>query len=498
MKNKMKQKWMTLGLGLLMFVQAQAQFEPTDKLVSNQREERAEFGTAVSVKNNYAVVGASRETIATGAAYFYRYNEGEWHFLEHLTAPDGHEMAEFGGAVKVLDNHLIIASGRADLGNLIRAGAVYVYDIMEDGMLSAPTKLIASDAMNDGMFGMHVTSLDAAGNTLAVGAPGENTWTGAVYLFEYQDGEWTETQKLQSPTAQQFDTFGISVSIHEDQLVIGANETNNRRGEAHVFQKDIQGSWEYVQTLTPSLSSPDSFFGTGVAVFGNVIAVGAYGNSTSGGESIFIFEKNISGDWEETQIITGPVSSEDTFFGWDCKIQDDRMIVSAPHIYGFEEGQVFLYQQDENGIWEEDYSLNQQTNIEESFFGWNIAMDQAHILVGAPREDYDDSGANYMMDAGATFIFTNPELLSVPSYNVSSNSLMYPVPATDFATVENNVFGLSKVTLYNAQGRLLQNFDGQGNHSLQLPVDYLPKGIYFVSVTTNNGATTTHKLIKKD
>ena len=58
---------------------ASAQFTQTAKVVSQDREGRAEYGTSVDIKGNFAIVGASRENIAAGAAYIYKKdNEGTW------------------------------------------------------------------------------------------------------------------------------------------------------------------------------------------------------------------------------------------------------------------------------------------------------------------------------------------------------------------------------------------------------------------------------------
>src|SRR5690606_14735787 len=80
-----------------------AQFQQHSKIVGD-RESRAEFGSSAAINNDFAVVGASREAIATGAAYVYRKDEnGNWGFSEKITAFDGAEMAEFGGSVKMTD-----------------------------------------------------------------------------------------------------------------------------------------------------------------------------------------------------------------------------------------------------------------------------------------------------------------------------------------------------------------------------------------------------------
>src|SRR5690606_20846405 len=139
------------------------------------------------------------------------------------------------------------------------------------------TKLIASDVSGEAKLGMNPTSLDVQGNIIVGGAPGDNAWTGSVYVFTKEGGVWTETQKILSPTPQTNDVFGIGVSISGDYLVIGANEASNRKGAAYVYLKNSAGTWEYVQTLMASDAANDDFFGTSVSLSGDQLVIGAYG-----------------------------------------------------------------------------------------------------------------------------------------------------------------------------------------------------------------------------
>lgn len=498
MQKKMK-TFLQFKLTLVSFflsVVLQAQFTQEIKLSSDQREDRAEFGTSVAIRGEYALVGASRETIASGAAYLYRLIDEQWQLTQHITAPDAHEMAEFGGAVKLLENHAIIASGRADVNGIVRAGAIYVYDIDAQGNLVFSAKLVADDLTENGLLGMHFLSLDAQNNIIVAGAPGTNTWTGAVYVFSLINENWTQVQKIESPDAEQFEAFGISVSLKDDVLVVGASEADNRRGEALIFEKNALGEWEYTQTLTPSISNPDNFFGSSVSQNGVHISVGAYGGATSlGGTSVFIFEKNIAGVWEEIQVLQSPPSVEETYFGWDCKMVGDLLIVSSPHVWGFEPGEVFTYRYNQNGMWDETGSLNCLSPIEETFFGWSIATDGTQIIVGAPRDDLDNNDENPMLDAGSAFIFSenNLNLIDVNQFKV----VIYPNPTNDYITVTdiNSQFG--EMRLYTNSGVLIFEKTVTASSEHFFSVVDLPTGVYFLALTSKEGSVVNKKIVKQ-
>src|SRR5690606_7272133 len=115
------------------FAQATAQFIETAKIVSDNRESRAEYGTSVAINDNFAIVGASRETFASGAAYVYvKDNQGDWSYSQRLAATDPNEGAEFGGGAKFSEDYLVVAAGRADVEGTQRAGALYIYDYVNN------------------------------------------------------------------------------------------------------------------------------------------------------------------------------------------------------------------------------------------------------------------------------------------------------------------------------------------------------------------------------
>src|SRR5690606_24695385 len=134
-----------------------AQFSQDAKVVSENRESRAEYGTSVAILDTYAVVGTSRENIASGAAYVYHKDAaGDWSFQQSFTAPDPNMGAEYGGGAKLTDNLMVIAAGRANVSGLDRTGALYVYQL-NGSTWEYDTKLIASDFSAEAKMGMNPT-----------------------------------------------------------------------------------------------------------------------------------------------------------------------------------------------------------------------------------------------------------------------------------------------------------------------------------------------------
>ncbi len=475
---------------------ANAQFTQAAKIVSANREGRAEYGTSVDIAENFAIVGASRETIASGAAYIYsKDSQGTWSYSQRLAATDPNEGAEYGGGVKLSNDFLVVAAGRADVGGTQRAGALYVYDYQNNNW-EFGTKLIASDMSNDAKLGMNPTSLDVEGNTIVGGAPGENGWTGSVYVFTKEAGTWSETQKILSPNPQGSDVFGVGVAISGDYIVVGANEVDGRKGAAYVYLKNSGGTYDYVQTLMASDAANDNFFGTSVSLSNDQLVIGAYGANMEQG-AVYIFEKDNQGTWLEVQKLNGNASTEGTQFGWSTDIQQDYLIVSAPHIFGLEAGEVYFYIRDSSGTWTEDQVIQGADTVGEDFYGWSVAMHENQLIAGAPWEDHDENGENEIDRAGSAYIFIDPTLLGVTNNGTIENAIAaYPNPVKDMLNIESQSKAIANLKVYAISGALLQEMKEVNKSNITLNISNYTNGVYFVNLTLEDGSEAIQKIIK--
>lgn len=475
---------------------ANAQFTQAAKIVSANREGRAEYGTSVDIAENFAIVGASRETIASGAAYIYsKDSQGTWSYSQRLAATDPNEGAEYGGGVKFSNDFLVVAAGRADVGGTQRAGALYVYDYQNNNW-EFGTKLIASDMSNDAKLGMNPTSLDVDGNTIVAGAPGDNAWIGSVYVYTREAGTWSETQKILSPTAPDSGVFGIGVSVSGDYLVVGANEVDGRKGAAYVYLKNSGGTYDYLQTLMASDAANDDFFGTSVSLSGDQLVIGAYGSNMEQGAA-YVFEKDNQGTWVEVQKLTGNTSSEITQFGWSTDIQRDYITVSAPHLYGFEAGEVYFYKRESSGTWVEYQVLQGADTVGEDFYGWSIAVHENQLIAGAPWEDHDENGENEIDRAGSAYIFMDPSLLGLTNNGTFENAIAaYPNPVKNVLNIESQSKTIANLKVYAISGALLQEMKEVNKNNVLLNISNYTNGIYFVNLTLEDGSSVVQKIIK--
>ena len=89
-------------------------------------------------------------------------------------------------------------------------------------------KLLSSDGTDSSYMG-HYVAVD--GNVAVVGAQGGDSNRGGAYIFEVQDGSWTEVAKLTASDGAEEDYFGYSVSISGETVLIGAPWDDDHGGD---------------------------------------------------------------------------------------------------------------------------------------------------------------------------------------------------------------------------------------------------------------------------
>lgn len=467
-----------------------AQFTQTQKIASPDRESRAEFGSTLAVNDQFMVVGAPRENIAAGAAYVYKKNnDDQWIFHQKITKPEAIEMDEFASSLALQGNLLVIAAGRESFDEFnTQVGAAYIYELNSNSQLfEFSQRITASDAGNTTLFGSHITSLVIHNGKILVGAQGHNNWVGAAYLFEKVNNQWTETHKFENPEAIEWGNFGVSVAMHDNLVAIGANGADDGKGTVYLFENQ-NNQWQFLQALQASDLQSNNYFGTSISLNSNEIIVGAYaeGASDPSQAAVYSFIKN-DNSWIENQKISSYSSDEHTYFGWICQLQNDYLFISSPHIYGINPGKILLYKKQQNQ-WELLHTIEPYDEHAEDFFGWHLAIHENTLVVGSPRDDFDENGQNEINDAGAIYVF-DVDLMNSKEFN-SSSVKIYPNPTSDWIKIQSQE-KIKQTQILALNGKLIQT----SNHS-EISIKHLPKGIYILKILFANGELISTKIIK--
>ncbi|MEE9131123.1 MAG: FG-GAP repeat protein [Phycisphaerales bacterium] len=216
------------------------------KLIPSNTQFHGRFGSSVSLQGDGVLIGAStdsEQSDSAGAAYVFGYDPKTqtWLQQQKLFASDGAAGNAFGWWHIALDGDTaLIGAHQGDAPPIFNTGAAYVFRFDPDGsgQWIEEQKLTASEGAPGDWFGW---SVSLSGNIAVIGAAladdgGESS--GAAFLFNYHEGQWTQKANLLSSDIETGDVFGISVSTDGQRAMVGANfddDDGSESGSAYVF-----------------------------------------------------------------------------------------------------------------------------------------------------------------------------------------------------------------------------------------------------------------------
>lgn len=279
------------------------------------------FGTAVAIANapNYTiVVGAPNfdqgGNTDIGAAYAFLYNGLNWEAGVPLSISDAN--ASFnnnrGTAVAISPDGSTIFVGAPGVSvGANTPGAVYVLTRTGPVFTYTQSQILVGPTGGQARMGRQLLVNDDNDLLFAAGyyAPSGPIITyGAVHVYNKIVTTWTYDERLTPSDGQEFDDFGHSMDISDDEgyLLIGAPQI--LQGEAYIFQPSGDAWLE-----TTILRRPPEFgyahFGASVSIdgAGETAVIGAWLN---GGGGIHYFERS-GNAWIRHQTLVTPENRDE-------------------------------------------------------------------------------------------------------------------------------------------------------------------------------------------
>lgn len=338
--------------------------------------------------------------------------------------------------------------------------------------LDAGIGYVKSPAPGGGdLFGTAV-ALSADGKVLAVGAPAEDgsgsgvdppideglNTSGAVYVYmRTAAGTWGDATYIKAPVPGAFDEFGSALSLSGDGtvLAVGApgesgggsginpphDDALSNAGAVYVYERSSE-DWELTAYIKAAEVDSGDLFGSALALSddGTVLAVGAHfeagsgaginppvDDSLSSAGAAYVFERTTAGVWLQTAYVKASDPDEGDRFGYSLALSGDGRVL-AVGAYGEDgsgagvdppeddalpsAGAVWVYVQDDAGVWSSDAYLKANNPGQSDAFGLSVALDgQGGILaVGAYAEAGSGIGIGSTPDdlapgTGAVYVF---------------------------------------------------------------------------------------------
>ena len=210
------------------------------KLTASDGVDSDRFGSSVSLSGDRALIGDPsnfHNSSVSGAAYIFDFNGNNWAETTKLVADDPRLLDYYGNSVS-LDGERAIVGVFGDDDNGTDSGSAYIYDY--NGFNWAQSaKLTASDGVANDKFGI---SLHLSGNRAVIGASGDSINggnSGSAYYYEFDGVNWIEKSNLSAGDGDDGDSLGTSVFLANNQAVAGAPNQNIYTGAVYMFDVDL-------------------------------------------------------------------------------------------------------------------------------------------------------------------------------------------------------------------------------------------------------------------
>jgi hypothetical protein len=364
-----------------------------EELTSSDGESVDNYGYAVSLSDDHMVVGAifnDWNGSNSGAVYVYEKDGlGNWVNEQKLGPSDGDGVGQYGHSVGISGDYLVVGSPYDD-ENGYGSGSIYIYKKDATGTWGDEQKITPSDAYFSDWFGL---SVSISGDYLVAGASRNSdngVSSGSAYVYENDGtGIWGNEQKITASDASENSFFGGTVYMSDNQLFVSAQGANDAAGTVYVYQNDGSGNWGDEQKITASDASPSSYFGSSIASFGDQLVIGAMladGNDNGSG-AVYFYEKDASGDWNFEQKLIASDGEYYDYYGQSLSISADLLVIGAPQdVYESDPGAVYVYENDGTGSWGNEQKIMVDGVTTANRFGHSVSISDGKLILGTPGE----------------------------------------------------------------------------------------------------------------
>ena len=443
------------------------------------------FGQSVTVSGDTIVVGADGEDSSTtgvnstpnesaansGAAYVFVRSGTSWSQQAYIKASNTGSSDYFGISVAVDGNTVVVGAHFEDSSttgvnsspnnSAPDSGAAYVF--VRSGTSWSQQAYLKP--LNTGASDVFGNSVAVSGDTVVVGASGEDSSTtgvnstpnesasnsGAAYVFVRNGTSWSQQAYLKASNTGAEDRFGRYVAASGNSVIVSApfedsgttgvnntpNDSAKDTGAAYVFVRSgtIWSQQAFLKASnTPVDTGIDDGFGASVAVSGDTVIVGASGedssttgvnstpnDSASNSGAAYVFVRSGT-SWSQQAYLKASNTEASDGFGSSVAVSGDIIIVGAggedssttgvnstPNESAQQSGAAYVFVRSGSSWNQQAYIKASNTGVDD-YFGGSVAVSGETVVVGAASEASSTTGVNSTpnnsaVDSGAAYVF---------------------------------------------------------------------------------------------
>ena len=299
---------------------------------------------------------------ADSRVFITHFENGNWVLDETLQANDLGGCRGMGFQLVLENDVLLVHAHEYDTiygFSFVVSTGVYIFEDSGNGF-SQTQKLTE----NFHLFGQ---DFDIENNQIVVGAWGEQALTqpGRIYVYDKQDGSWTLTQTINDARNT---NLGNQIAIDNDLMAVGAVQAGGY-GAAVIYERS-GGQWQEKQFIQPDDSAFNDQFGISLQLHDGELLVGATGGTNTGVNggfnvgAVYYFEQANGGLFTQIQKLeTLDPDHGDDQFGGHVIFNETDLLVNETSGSTIDNGITELahYSRQSNGEPVNTYNVNAKT-----------------------------------------------------------------------------------------------------------------------------------------
>ena len=267
-------------------------------------------------------------------------------------------------------------------------------------------------------------SVDISETTLIAGYTSYVGNAGGVFIMEYTGKKWELLQHFKTPDNNTRDQYGHAVAIEGDIAVVSAYEHGGKKpvaggplgegpGLVYIYERGGKEFAERAQLKGDGIKNNDRF-GYSVDLNGNTLIAGTpFHDEEKGAVYVYVLDGN---KWKEQTKLQADDAGVKNRFGWDCAIHENTIVVGAPLAAAPARlsGAAYVFKR-QGDAWAQVAKVVPDDGDGGDGFGVSVDVSKSRIIVGANKDENEvkkrGSGSAYVFQ-GVGDVYTQEAKLT--------------------------------------------------------------------------------------
>ena len=253
-------------------------------------------------------------------------------------------------------------------------------------------------------------SVDISGTVFIAGYTSYVGNAGGVFIMEQKGKRWEILEHFKTPDPPQRDQYGHAVAIEGDIAVVSAYEQGGKKpvaggplgegpGKVYVYKREGGKGFGEIAKLKGEGIQNNDRFGYSVDLSGKTLIAGTpFHDSEKGAVYVYIRDGD---QWKQQAKLQADDAVEKNRFGWDCAVNENTIVVGAPLAAAPDRlsGAAYVFKR-QGDAWAQVAKITPDDGDGGDSFGASVDVSKSRIIVGANKDENEakkrGSGSAYI------------------------------------------------------------------------------------------------------